>query len=332
MPRRVVHTSTNAWAARIARWLVSLVLGLGTVLLLGGLTPSMAVEFILKVGDLQVPAGTVVHGDAIAVGGSVYVDGTVEGDAAALGGNVDVRGHVGGAARAAGGSVILRPTAVVDGEATAVGGEVRQEPGASVGGTRSQPGPSSPPSYRSPGPPSQWWPGPWLGALFMAKALFWFLYLLTLASFISSAWLVAVLFPRAVARLAEVIEREPVTVFGAGLLGWPLSLALAFLLILSLVGLTLVLLVPVALVLAVLFGTTAIAFVIGRRIRPSGVAQDVIVGAVLLAIGFSIPRAGGLLALVVATVGLGSVLVAFVEGHRSRHAPPPPPPASLQQT
>ena len=52
----------------------------------------------------------------------------------ALGGSVDVRGHVTGSVRANGGNVVLRSTAVVDGDASALGGTVTHEPGASVGG------------------------------------------------------------------------------------------------------------------------------------------------------------------------------------------------------
>src|SRR5437879_4282047 len=123
---------------------VAIIAALGVVLVFGHPTAAAAAEFLLRVGDIQVPAGTAVHGAAIAVGGTVYVDGIVEGDAIALGGDVDVRGHVAGSARADGGSVILHSTAVVDGEAAAFGGTVVREAGARVGGRRSEPAPPGP--------------------------------------------------------------------------------------------------------------------------------------------------------------------------------------------
>jgi len=305
---------------------IIIAIALSAALALGGSTPESANEFLLRAGDLRVPAGTVVHGAAIAVAGTASIDGTVEGDAIALGGNVDIRGRVAGSARAYGGSVILRATAVVGGDAIASGGTVQREPGASVGGRRSESAPSPPGGEGKAPAPLWWWLALLTGGLLVLKSLLWFAYLFALAGFVGSAWLIAVLFPRVVARLGAVLGRDPVIAFGAGLLGWPVSFVVAVLLAVSVVGLTLVLLVPVALVTAVIFGSTGVALVIGQRIRHAGPAQEVIVGAVILAVAFSIPGLGGVAALVVATWGLGAVLLAFLEGRRTRPVPPAPPP------
>jgi hypothetical protein len=314
---------------------------LGAVFLGGGITPLSAKELLLKVGDLQVPAGTAVYGDAIAVGGTAYVDGTVEGDAVAVGGSVEVRGRVGGSVRAAGGNVMLYSTAIVDGDATAVGGTVQREPGASVGGRRSMPSPPSgfpwfpgpvPPWHEAPFPPGPWWfPGVLAGAFFIFKSLFWLVHLGLLVMFVGTAWLLAVLFPRGLTRLAAVLERDPGMAIGAGLLGWPLAVMIAAVLIVSIVGLTLVLLVPIALLAAMQFGTTAVALIVGQRIRPSGPVQEVIIGAVILAIAFSIPGLGGLVGLAVATWGLGAVILLLAEGRRFQQPPPASQPPSPQQ-
>jgi hypothetical protein len=312
------------------------------VLVSGSVTPSWAKEFLLKIGDLQIPAGTAVHGDAIAVGGTAYVEGTVDGNAVALGGDVDVRGHVGGSVRAEGGNVVLHATAVVDGDATAVGGRVQREPGASVGGrgalpsppptVPSVPGPPSP-GPEVPSPPTPWWlPGLFAGAFLMFKSLFWLFPLFLLAAFVGTAWLLAMLFPRVITRLAALLERDPVMALGAGLLGWPLAAMVAVLLIFSVVGIPLAFLIPVALFAVVQLGTTAVALVVGQRIRRSGPVQEVIVGAVILAVVFSIPGLGGLVALAVATWGLGVVLLLFVEQRRFHQSPPPAQPPSPPQT
>lgn len=306
---------------------------LAGVLMLGCLTPASARELLLRIGDLQVPAGTVVRGDAVAVGGTASVDGTVEGDAIAFGGSVEVRGRVAGSVRAEGGNVILHSTAIVDGDATAVGGTVRREPGASVGGQRAAPPPPSfppvplpgPPGNEAPSPSAPWWlPGTLIGMFLVLQSLFWFVHLLVLALFIGSAWLLAALFPQAIARLGAVLERDPVVAFGVGLLGWPISVMVAVLLAISVVGLTLVLLVPAALAAAIQYGSTAVALVVGHRIRPSGIVQETVVGAVILAVAFSFPGLGTLAALVVATWGLGAVLLMLVEGRWPRQAPPAP--------
>ena len=321
---------------RPTRLLLAVVLG--AALINGSVTPSSAKELLLKVGDLQVPAGTAVYGDAVAVGGTAYVDGTVEGDAVAIGGTVEVRGHVIGSVRAAGGNVVLYSTAIVGGEATAVGGTVWREPGASIGGRRSMPSP--PPFPPVPGPippgsetvpPAAWWlPGMFAAAFLMIKSLFWLMHLVLAILFVGSAWLLAAVFPSALTRLGGVLERDPVLALGAGVLGWPLAVVVTVVLIVSIVGLTLVLLVPIVLFTAVQFGATAVALLVGRRIRPSGPVSEVIIGAVLLAIGFSIPGLGGLIGLAVATWGLGAVLLLLVGERRFRQPPAPQAPSTQQ--
>jgi hypothetical protein len=321
---------------RATRLLLAVVLG--AALIAGSVTPSSAKELLLKIGDLQVPAGTAVYGDAVAVGGTAYVDGTVEGDAVVIGGTVEVRGHVIGSVRAAGGNVVLYSTAIVGGEATAVGGTVWREPGASIGGRRSMPSP--PPFPPVPGPippgsetvpPAAWWlPGMFAAAFLMLKSLFWLMHLVLAILFVGSAWLLAVLFPSALTRLGGVLERDPVLALGAGVLGWPLAVVVTVVLIVSIVGLTLVLLVPIILFTVVQFGATAVALIVGRRIRPSGAVSEVIIGAVLLAIGFSIPGLGGLIGLAVATWGLGAVLLLFVGERRFRQPPAPQAPSTQQ--
>jgi hypothetical protein len=321
-PRRIEGGGACAPAHWRGSRRVAIIAALGVVLVFGHPSAAAAAEFLLRVGDIQVPAGTAVHGAAIAVGGTVYVDGIVEGDAIALGGDVDVRGHVAGSARADGGSVILHSTAVVDGEAAAFGGTVVREPGARVGGRRSEP---APPGPVSPSTDLRGLVALAGGLMVLMKPLLWLMYVFLLAGLVGSAWMMAVLFPRAIARFGVVLERDPVGAFLAGLLGWPVSFVVVVLLAVSVVGLTLVLLVPTILIAAVTFGTAAVALVIGRRLRPAGTVQEVVIGAVILAIVVSIPGVGWVVGLVVATWGLGAVLLAFMEGRRSEPARPAAP-------
>jgi hypothetical protein len=313
------------------RWLpIAAGLILGAVLASGSLAPAWAKEILLRIGEVRVPADTVVHGDVIAVAGSAYVDGTVEGDAIALGGAVEVRGHVTGSVRANGGNVVLHSTAVIDGDASAVGGTVRREPGASVGG-----GPASPPSTAPPFPfPSVPWPGatppapPWwlpgmiAGLLFMLHSLFWAGHLLLLATFVGTAWLLAVLFPHAVARVAAVLERDPLMALAAGVVAWPVAAVVTVLLAITVVGVPLALCMPAAVIVAAQFGLTAVALIIGKRAHPSEAVRESVVGAVLLAIAFSLPGLGHLIGLAAATWGLGAVLLALTEARRMRTPPP----------
>ena len=68
--------------------------------------------------------------EAVAVGGSVEVDGEVSDGVTAIGGPARIEGRVGGDVVSVGGSVYLGPRAVVDGDVTSVGGSVERSPGA----------------------------------------------------------------------------------------------------------------------------------------------------------------------------------------------------------
>lgn len=308
---------------------------LGFVLTLGLLVPAEAGEFLLRIGDFQVPAGTVVHGDAIAIGGTLDIEGSVQGKAVAIGGDIQVGGRVRGSVRSLGGNVTVRSTAAVGGAVSAWGGRVDIEPGAIVAGPHPHSGPPASPRpfswFPIPGPQAVpgpwWWPPAFLGFLVGVKVLFWLLLFMSLAGFVGGAWLMAVLFPGAIAHLAGLLERAPAASFGVGLLGWALLGPVVVLLILSIVGLTLVFLIPVLLLLMLQFGMTAIAVMVGRRVHQSGTGLEAVIGAVILAVGFAIPHLGGLLAFAVGTWGLGVVLLALVERRRVRPLVPPAPPA-----
>jgi hypothetical protein len=322
------------------RWVyVATGLMLGAVLASGSLAPAWAKEVLLRIGDVRVPAGTVVHGDAIAVGGTAYVDGTVEGDAIALGGGVDVSGHVTGSVRARGGNVVLHSTAVIDGGVSAAGGTVSQEPGASVGRRQATPPPATVPipvpgvpgPEGSPPAPPWWLPGVLAGVLWMLASLFWVAHLLLLAMFIGTTWLLAVLLPNAIARVGAVLERNAVMALAAGVVAWPAAAVVIVLLVISVVGVPLALCIPAAVFVAAQFGLTAMALLIGQRVHPSGAVREVVVGAVLLAIAFSLPGVGHLVGFAAGTWGLGAVLLALTDAWRFRTRPPAPhPPASPQ--
>ena len=306
------------------------------VMIVGTGAPASAKEVLLRIGDVHVPAGTLVRGDAVAVGGSAYVEGTVEGDAIALGGSVEVAGHVGGFVRALGGNVMLRSTAVVDGGVSAAGGTVTQEPGASV---RGQPAPPAPfplplpaPGPGEPQPAPPWWiPGLAAGLWWLLHTLFWAGQLLLLAVLVGAAWVTATLFPHAVARVGAVLERDAAIALAAGAAAWPVILVTTALFAISIVGLPLALSMPAVVFVAALFGLTALARIVGRRVHPSDAIRETVIGALLLAIAFSLPLVGHLAALAAVTWGLGAVLVALAEAGRFRSRPPDAhPPASPQ--
>jgi hypothetical protein len=317
------------------------------VCVLGSGAHADAADVLLRVGGLDVPAGTVVRGDAIAVGGSLDVEGTVEGNAVAIGGRVVVGGRVDGSVRAVGGDVLLRSTATVGGPVTAWRGRVTIEPEASVRGVHPAPmpappqvpvpgmplpGPSpgfpiSPPAPRPfPGTPFQWWWGPGLvGVIVALHFLYWLVALVALLGFVGLAWLTAMLFPGAVGDLAASLERIPGPAIGVGLLAWVLLWPVVAVLAATVIGLVLAVLIPAAVLVMFQFGLTAVAVLVGRRLHQSGMSRETAVGALVLAAVFAIPHLGWLLAFLATSWGWGAVLLALADRIRRRRVPPRPP-------
>jgi hypothetical protein len=325
----------------------------------GTASPVQAAEFLFHVGDQVLSAGTTVHEDAVVTAGTLLILGTVDGDATAIGGSVSVAGHVTGSVRAIGGNVLLYPTAVVDGQASAWGGHLEVAPGARVGGVPfpptspapsppapavplppvpgvpmlpylgpvpEVPGPLNPPTR---GPIPWWWPPALFGIIAGVKVLSWLAVTSLLACFVGLMWLTAALFPGPVMRLADVLERAPGAALGLGLAVWALSVPTVMFLAFTIVGLPVIFLVPLVLLTMHLFGTVAIALVLGRRLRPSGMSIEVLVGAVVLALAFAIPHLGWMAILIAAAWGVGTVPLALFGPRGERPSPPSGPSSSV---
>jgi hypothetical protein len=287
---------------------------------------AQAAEVLLRVGDTSVPVGTIVYGDAIAVGGRLDIAGTVTGNAVAAGGTVRISGHVGGNVRAIGGDAVLDSTAVVGGSVHATGGHVTIAPGAAVEQGGPTPGTLPFPIQPRPGMPF-WMPAVIFGILATLKLFAGLLLLLSFAAFIGTAWLTAALFPGPTAFVAAVLERNPGGAGIAGILVWLLLGPVIVLLVVSIIGIPVALLLIAALLVAIQLGISAVAVLLGNRVRPGRIAIEALAGAVLLAIAFAIPHLGWLAAAACATWGTGGVVMAIVERRRRRGTTPPPPAA-----
>jgi hypothetical protein len=85
--------------------------------------------------DIHVGKREHIDGDVVAIGGSVYIEGTVEGDVVALGGSVTLgpRAEVEGDVVALAGDLELHRGSEIDGDAVSVGGDVDDD-GADIHG------------------------------------------------------------------------------------------------------------------------------------------------------------------------------------------------------
>jgi hypothetical protein len=205
-------------------------------------------------GNVQVVAGEIIDGDVVAVGGSADVNGEVNGDVVAIGGNLD-----------------LGPEANVDGDAVVIGGVLRRNPSARVRGEIQEIG------FGAGGPGGWRWPtGGMPGMFFGSMTDRFFALVSTTARLVVLCFLVALVLVFARGYTEQVGVRAVEEPVKAGLVG--LLIQLLFLpalcvtiivMVVTIIGIPLLLLVPVALlafILLLLIGFAAVVYDVGRLI------------------------------------------------------------------
>lgn len=274
--------------------------------------------------------------------------------AVAILGSVIVEGEVGGDVVAVLGDVRLGPRAVVGGEVTAVGGRIVADPGARMYGAANEVAIGWPawqvgvPEARLM-PPAEWWAGALL-AVALGRGLV-----------LAVLGLIAALLGRAaVARVGREVSEAPwqsvLVGVGAQIVLVPAVLAICGGLVVSIVGIPLLALVPVAALVAGglwLVGFTAVAARLGGALI-GGSASGRLVPAVLLGLvlvfaptlgarlawwagwiglpGFLLFGGVGWLVEAVAwSMGLGALILSWLRGRSASAAEvvPPPMPATL---
>jgi hypothetical protein len=271
-------------------------------------------EDIIRFGDdVIVEEGEVVEGDAVAILGSVLVEGAVEGDAVAVGG-----------------SVTVGPKGEIDGDGVAIGGGVTKEGGGVVHG-----------ETVSVGRGQIWKPrGRFLHSNIFFPAgrlLFFILWTILL---IVLAMIVIALAKGPVENVRMRATREAFKMGLIGLLAEVLLVPVMVLFIITIIGIPIGLVVlPLVFGLAVLFGFISVSLAVGQR-AGNGAGRGpytavavgilllhalVIIGGVLRLPGGGIGLVGAVLKFigyaviyVAGTVGLGAVIMSKFGSSRWR--------------
>jgi hypothetical protein len=228
-------------------------------------------DMVRVLSDAEVPRGERVDGDVVAVLGSVVVHGEVTGSAVAVLG-----------------SVTLDSTARVGQDAVAVGGAVNSPHGATVGGQIVSLG-FLPIAWGLPALPLMLAVilGGWLSSLFLG-------------------WLLHVLFPDRMLRAAVTASRRTGLALVLGLVSAPLMIIACVLLLITVLGIPIALLLPVAYWLLTWAGLLIGSYVLGCKLMRRSVADPW---------GFAPMALGSLF--VAALFALGAVLgsgVGFMRG------------------
>lgn len=275
-------------------------------------------------GDVVVEAGEEAR-DVHAVGGSVTLRSGAEArDVVAVGGHVTL--EAGASARqavAVGGDVRVGPGASVEQDAVSVGGKVQVDPSGDVGGEQtavSIPGVSGLISKLS-------------HAQVKAHSPAWSLAgaLARYAVYLALSLLVLLLFQRRVEVVAASIEATPAKALVAGLLGLVAQPFLAILLVVTVIGIPLVLVQVLGVLVAGVFGFTALAWWLGRRL-PVSLSRGTMVlqlalGMAIVFVATQIPVLGWLAWTSAVIITFGAVLRTRFgqEPVLPTSAPPPPP-------
>ena len=263
-------------------------------------------EDVFKVADdIHIAAGEKIEGEILAVMGDIVIDGIVLGDVTAVMGNIK-----------------LGPKAVVEGKVNVLAGELQRDRGATVLGKITQEDLFS--RLHVPEPLQAWWThalshGALLG---VGRGLGWLLKL----SFAALGFyaLLALVFPGGVRRTGEVLVERPAVVLLSAFLTL-LALPFFFLLLcVTIIGIPVALLVlPLTIIFAALFGQAAIHGLVGRRVlRERGsLVVAVLVGSLIFAVIYHVPVIGLLAAMMMGALGLGSSVAALLSVKNKTETP-----------
>ncbi|ADL08692.1 polymer-forming cytoskeletal protein [Thermosediminibacter oceani] len=251
--------------------------------------------YIAQMGkDLVIGPGEVLDGDAVAIMGSVIVNGKVSGDAVAVMGDVVVNGTVEGDATAVGGRVVIDKNGRVLGKTNQVG---------IAGGIGEM--------MRNPGMRGFYWnPGIMVRPFRPRTTVFNFVrFLGTLAL----GALAIALFPNSVRTAAQAVDKDTGNKLLKGFLIMLLTPVVALLLVFTLIGIPLIPAVIILVVAAGFFGYLAISVFLGRKLNVhlrinTNLFTEYLLGALALWLVQLVPYVGGIVSLVVFILSLGITL------------------------
>jgi hypothetical protein len=234
------------------------------------------IDGVIK-GDLAVMGGAVevngsADGDVAVFGGNLSIAGDVQGDAAVFGGNIKNKGLIKGDLFVAGGTVALDSGSVVEGEISMIGGSVNRDTNAVVKGEiksidigqLNKVLPRIATALRFPGkfsgmPGVPWFPARHIFGAFITLAALVVFYVLDL--------LVFVIFPKAIDHIVEKIQYNVWVSVACGVGIEILYVPLIVLFAVSIIGIPIIPLFILAVLVGLLFGSTAISMIIGERMK-----------------------------------------------------------------
>ena len=215
---------------------------------------------IVRFGEnIEVAEGDTIEGDVVAIGGTITVDGVVSGDCVSIGGSIN-----------------MGPTGVIEGDGVSVGGCINKEPGSVLEGDEVCTGGNIPQWLFHGGWPMHGMTGIKFAGLVVSvgKAL--------IVLFL--AWLIVLISRDRVVVTCDKAKSSMLASFGVGLLIMILAPIAMVLLCITLIGIPVAILLPFALLVAGLFGYTAVGLALGQKLSRDGARAEGVVKATLLGV------------------------------------------------
>ncbi len=281
---------------------------------------SMSTKFIyftIFLTTLFLSAFSAEANNIIKIGGDVTIGAQQKvNNVVVVGGQITVNGLVENNVIAAFGSIVLTNKAVVRGNVICIGGVVAKGNGSQVYGDITEIN-----SSNISGAIASVLSGDWEGWPLIIN----FIYLCFFAAVFIIALLMAILIPRPLIAIANMIQNNKTKSFFWGFFATLTIPPFFFLLIISIIGITLIPLIFAALLLAFVLGFIGVSALIGDfiltkifRKHKKSLVQETILGLILLwSIGW-LPYIGWIVKVIAITFGLGGVLLSlFNRTHRS---------------
>lgn len=260
------------------------------------LIPSIAIgssegKFQIQ-GDVVIPVGEVLNGDAIAIMGNVIIDGKVNGDVVAVMGSINVNGEVTGDVTAVGGHIAKGENSKIYGDTNEIGlGQGISGFARSLGKTHFN-------------------MKPWGYTYVFPRRYSSFLDFTKLLGLIALGSLLVVLFPNSTKNAITNVDKE---VGRKALIGFASILLLPIVVVLTaftIIGIPLIPIIIVLFITAGFFGYISITVYIGHKITEridvkSNIFLDLSIGILLLWLIKFIPFIGGLASIIASIIGIG---------------------------
>lgn len=296
----------------------------------------------------RIESGAQVRKDIVSSGSDVVIEdkAVVQGDVVVFGGNLIVAGEVKQDVAVFGGNITLESTAIVGGDLAPIGGNLDRKEGAVVrGNTAPSTRGITPP--RAPTPPRVPSASDWAERFNNPVSMFFGLVrgVLGVLAFIALGALTVAFWPVQTKQVADVAQSSALPSLGVGCLTWVAAFTLMLLLVITLCGIPFAAFIGLAFIVAMLVGWVALGRLTGEKIltalklrQADNVVIAAVVGVFLLALLSAAPIVGWFAGMVLATLGLGAVVLtrfgtrkypSVAPAVASPTLPPPAPPAPI---